>query len=217
MNIVARTAADYLSLITSAHVHKPKFEATVALACEGATALQAVYAKMLADFDVDTATGAQLDIIGIWVGQPRQLPVPIDNVYFSFNDVVATGWQAGVWKDRYESTTSLTTLPDPEYRQLIRAKIVANTWDGSIPGAYAAWQVAFPDAFIMIQDNQDMSMEMTVVSLSLSSLMKAIITSGLLPLKPEGVRVTYVFSDALIFAWDNETPPYAGWDSGNWL
>lgn len=217
MNIIARHAEDYLGLITNLHADKPKFKATVTLGCEGSTAMQSVYQKMLAAFDLDTAIGAQLDIIGQWVGEPRFLQVPIEGVYFTYNDTPQTGWQAGVWKGRYESTVSLTRLPDPDYRQLIRAKIVANSWDGSIPGAYAAWKIAFPSSFIMIQDNQDMSMDMTIVSFELSSLMKAVITGGLLPLKPEGVRVNYTFIDDFIFAWDNLTPPYAGFDVGSWL
>lgn len=170
---------------------------------------------MISKFDLDTATGDQLDIIGQWIGITRDVAVPITGVFFSWDGTdVSLGWDAGVW----QGATEITQLTDEFYRTLLKAKIAANHWDGTTEGAYAVFAIIFPDNLILIQDNQDMTYNLVIFG-DLSALNEVLITQGYIPLKPEGVRVrTYIFpfDTGPIFAWDTESSFLQGWNEGAW-
>lgn len=57
----------------------------------------------------------------------------------------AVGWARGSWKGLYDPETGMVRLPDETYRLLLKAKIGANRWDGTVPGAYEVWESAFAD------------------------------------------------------------------------
>jgi hypothetical protein len=215
------TLDDYLRLITTQHREAPRFIATLSAAVGGALQAGASLEALLAAFDIDSAVGVQLDIIGVWVGRDRNIATPLEDVYFTWDDTDATGWDSGVWRGEFDPDTGLTSLPDDSYRVLLKAKIAANHWDGTIPGAYDVWSSAFGDELVIfITDNQDMTMTVTVVTQGLSAVTKALLTGGYIPLKPAGVRVNYEISDGFgpVFAWDTdpETSLLAGWDNGSW-
>lgn len=103
----------------------------------------------------------------------------------------AVGWARGSWKGLYDPETGMVRLPDETYRLLLRAKIGANRWDGTVPGAYEVWESAFADtgSLILMQDNQDMSVVIGLAGTPLDAVMRNLLLQGYLPLKPEGVRV----------------------------
>lgn len=217
--MIPRTEDDYLSLITSEHRLREKFAATVALSTSLQCSLQALAASLPEKFDVDTAIGVQLDAVGRWVGVSRNIDTPLVGVYFSWDSTVSDGWDAGVWQGEFDPDSGLTILPDDSYRLLIKAKIAANRWDGSIPGAYEVWTTVFENSYIIIQDNQNMSMIVGIAGEQLDTVSKALLTGGYIPLKPEGVRVEYYAVspvDGPLFAWDCDSPALAGWDIGSW-
>jgi hypothetical protein len=143
----------YIDLITSEHADKPKFVATVKL-----------FAQEFADdieltnnipflFDVDNAIGVQLDSVGEWIGITRYLNTQLTNIFFSW-DSPGLGWDQGQWRGPFDPTTGTTRLDDDHYRILLKAKIVANQWDGTIGNAYEAWDTIFASEgiTILIQD-----------------------------------------------------------------
>lgn len=214
------TAAEYLALITSEHACKQKFEATVSAGVSPFDKLQVVMLGMPGDFDIDTATGKQLDTLGIWIGIPRRIPVPLVGVYFAWDDS-AVGWGSGVWQGPFDPDSGLVDLSDDSYRFLLNAKIAANNWDGTIPAAYAIWESIFSDeSFLIITDNQDMSMSIGIAGRTLSIVDHALLVNGLLPIKPSGVRVSqYNVAPAAgaLFSWDTaENSALAGWGTGQW-
>lgn len=214
-----RLIDDYLSLVTSEHRLKQKFTDTISLSVALQSHLQGLAASLPEKFDVDHAVGVQLDAVGKWVGASRYVGIPLVGVYFSWDSTVVDGWDAGVWQGPFDPDSGLTTLPDDSYRILIKAKIAANHWDGSIPGAYKVWTTVFPDSYIIIQDNQDMSMIVGIAGTQLDTVTQALLTGGYIPLKPEGVRVSYyaiATTDGPLFAWDSDSLALAGWDTGSW-
>lgn len=210
----------YLDLITSAFRQKPKFTAMISADVGIPVQVQNLMLSMIPIFDVEVAVGDQLDIIGKWVGVSRNIAIPIEGVYFTWDGTDYTvGWDFGSWQPSNEPT-NVTSLPDDAYRTLIKAKIAANQWDGTTTGAYAIWDAIFTTFTILIQDNQDMSYVLVILGGIVDSLTVALITGGYIPLKPEGVRVSayYVSIDTgPVFAWDVENDLLGGWDEASWV
>lgn len=180
-------ASDYTALIPSENGDKPKFVAMVGLVAgcfaDETNALRTLESAM----NLDAATGAQLDIIGQWIGLSRTIKVPLQ-VYFSF-DITGLGFDQGNWRGPYDPDTGLTTMDDGTYRLMLKAKIGANSWDGSMLSYLSIMRGVFAGTGITITatDNQDMSMTVTL-SAKPSALLNALLTSGYLPLKPTGVQ-----------------------------
>ena len=196
----------YLGLVTSEHRNRPRFMATVAAVTDPLCGLQELLETMRAAFDVDSAVGGQLDRTGEWIGRSRHLRLELDDVYFEWGRE-AVGWARGSWKGLYDPETGMVRLPDETYRLLLKAKIGANRWDGTVPGAYEVWESAFADtgSLILMQDNQDMSVVIGLAGTPLDAVMRNLLLQGYLPLKPEGVRVAW-------YAVAPERGPLLGWN-----
>lgn len=195
-------AIDYTTLITSEH-KKPKFLALVAALCNthlGAAANSAY--GMIEQFDLDNAEGAQLDILGQWIGQSRIIPNVLSLIFFGFQDDPAAlpfgelGNPAigGRFYELGEPTGSTTVLGDPEYRTLLRAKITRNQWDGSVSGLEAALSFIAPGIVYSISDMANSrTVTITIQNSSISAAIKALLISlSILP-RAGGVTYTLVF------------------------
>ena len=91
--------------------------------------------------DIDSSIGAQLDIIGGIVGQPRQLINYFSDPYFGF--VGAAGAQSfgttsdgtvgGVWRSITKPLHgTVRTLDDDTYKRLLKARIIKNKSRGTV-------------------------------------------------------------------------------------
>ncbi|EIL88518.1 bacteriophage protein [Rhodanobacter fulvus Jip2] len=183
----------YTDRITSEHADRPKFMALVEAMTGSAQSLTDFAMALPQLFDLDEASGVQLDAVGEWVGQSRGLTSPIDDVYFSW-DTDGVGWDEGVWKRVGDPSSGVTELDDTTFRLLLRAKIEANHWDGSMEKTVTILQKIFGPVGLTasITDNQNMTMTITIAGAGLPAIYKAIINGGYLPIKPMGVRVIYV-------------------------
>jgi hypothetical protein len=212
--------SQYTDLITSEHNKRPKFMAVVETLAEPMVDLQNVLSAMPVKFDLDNAVGDQLDTIGLWVGISRDVPVPLTGVYFSL-DIDGLGFDQGSWKGPFDPDAGLTRLDDDTYRLVIRAKIGANHWDGTLESSKAILDSIFGGGtFVFIQDNQDMSMTIGIAGVIPSAVFLAVLANGLIPLKPEGVRINIVIvttvDGAPMFGFDMDNNLVAGFDVGAW-
>jgi hypothetical protein len=213
---------DYLDLVTSEYKNQPNFNAMLSFMVAVQAQVQKLMLAMQTTlFDLSTPpVGNQLDIIGQWVGISRTVNIPIAGVYFSWDGTDASvGWNFGTWQPSTAPTT-ITTLPDDAYLNLILAKIAANNWDGTTTGAYAIWAAVFPQFRILIQDNCNMTYDLAVIGGIVDSLTLALITGGYIQLRPEGVRIDKYFVSIdtnPAFCWDVESTLAKGWDEGSWL
>jgi len=211
------TIQDYIDLVPSQHRDKPNFIATLTSLIQPFVDLQNI--DFNTAFDIDFAVGKQLDIIGEWVGVSRRISTPITGVYFSWDDTELTGWDSGTWQGEFDPTSGLQDLPDDSYRTLLKAKIAANKWDGTIENAYSIWKEVFVNSFIIIEDLQNMSINIGVAGQRLNAVELALLTEGYIPLKPMGVKVNYYMiseSGGALFGWDIENDVIAGWDESSW-
>jgi len=162
----------YLEKITSAHITRPKFMAWLKelldLLCEAGTVLE----SMNAAFSLESAVGAQLDVIGATVGAERALPYT--------SQYVGSGY-----------------LGDEDYRSYIRAKIMQNMWDGTNESLPGLWQAVYPDMEMSYTDNQDMSMTITIRG-DVSNALSELIQAGLIVPAPMGVYQNFIIQSGVI-------------------
>lgn len=180
---------DYLSLIPSENSDKPNFVAvlsgTLKPFVDGINQLNALPSL----FDIDNASGDQLDAVGQWVGLSRRLSLVIDDVYFAF-DTPGLGFDEGVWFSQGQPSEGIVTLDDSTYRVMLKAKIAANEWDGSLGDANRRLLEVFPGADVILKDNFDMSETFIISGTPYSVLFQKLVEQGFLDFKPAAVNVT---------------------------
>ena len=212
---------DYLNRITSEHRNQPKFIAYLTALLQPFIDAQALLRSLLTAFDLDTAIGVQLDATGQWIGRSRFLETPLAGVYFSF-DTPSVGFDQGQWFGPFDPIDGLSSLDDGTYRQLLRAKVLLNNWDGTIPAAAAAIEAVVgnnPNTIVMVLDNQDMSMTVGIAGQIPSAVIIALLTGGYVPIQPEGVLVNYEITSVdgtALFGFDVENTSIAGFNVGAW-
>lgn len=140
-------------------------------------------------WNVETAQGYGLDVLGRIVGVRRVLYIPTVEDYLGFKqDTSAKPFGYGIWYNG-SNTTANFALSDAAYRRLILAKAALNLTDASIPAINQILLALFPDyGNCYVRD--DGGMHITYVfSEPLTSVDYAIVgQSGVLP-KPAGVSV----------------------------
>jgi len=210
----------WLALVTSEHADKPKFMEMLAATLQPLADNIAVLESIPNAYDIDLAVGVQLDTVGEWVGISRNITTPLTGVFFSW-DVVGLGWGQGDWISNINAT-QLTVLPDPQYRTLLYAKIAANHWDGTIPGAYKVFDTIFEGTGfgVLIQDLQGMHMAMALTGPVPDAVTKALFTGGYFNLKPAGVRMDKYYlppaPNVPYFGFGVENEFISGWNVGYW-
>lgn len=154
----------YLNRITSQHKVQPKFMWLVQARLEPLADIFELLEEIDKSFDLDTATGKQLDIIGEYIGVNRLLD--------------------------FQPEYADAVLTDPYYRMLLKAQVSLNNWDGSISGIKEIWEGIFPEYEIQVIDNQDMTMEARIIGLR-ALFESELVQHGYISPKPMGVDVGY--------------------------
>ncbi len=182
---------NYLKLITSQHRNKPKYMAMVASLLSYSDAIFLLATGLDDEFDVSLATGNQEDILGILIGADRTVDFQPDKGVSPVLDYAA-------------------------YRTLLRAKIAQNMWKGGIMDLKELWNVLFGEG-IIVQDNQDMTIDVAVIGDSFDQITKNMIQKGYIVPKPQSVGMNIYYSDGPVFGYDMETATIRGYDHANWL
>jgi hypothetical protein len=210
---------DYTELITSQHRGKPKFRALVGAVSGCFSEISALHIDLVGKFDIDTAVGDQLDIIGQWVGLSRKIRAAL-LVYFSF-DTAGLGFDEGNIQGPFDTSTGLVSLDDDTYRVMLKAKIGANHWDGTMPALSAVYSTAFAGtgSSVFAVDNQDMSMDFYIAGKDPSALMAELLKGGYFPMKPAGVRINGYTKPSVagspLFGFDIQNEKISGFDTGS--
>jgi hypothetical protein len=209
----------WLKLVTSRHKDKPNFIAMLSLVLQPLADIIEVTRSLPRLFDLDVAVGDQLDKVGEWVGVTRNITVPLTGIYFAL-DTAGVGLDQGTLQGPFDPTGGLLVLDDDSYRTLLRGRIASNHWDGTIPGAYAAWDILFSGTGfgILIQDGGNMTMIMALTGPVPDAVTAALFTGGYLSLKPAAIGISeYIvpaISGAPYFGIGVENAAIAGLDVG---
>src|SRR5262245_38106743 len=126
--------APYLDLVTSEHNQRIKYMSFLAALLQGYADQVALCLTIPQLFDLDVSVGQQEDVDGEWVGISRYLAEQITDVFFSL-DIDGLGFNQGYWYSPFTPITGIVRLDDETYRLIIRAKIGANSWDGTVADA----------------------------------------------------------------------------------
>ena len=214
------STSTYLALIPSENASKPNFMAAVAALTQPFVdeQNQLIYASTA--FNLDTAVGAQLDVVGQWVGISRLVATPISGIFFAF-DTAGVGWDQGSWQGLYDPSTGVVSLPDDAYRVLIRAQIASNHWDGTMPSLVALMLTVFAGTgtLVFAQDNQNMTITIGIAGTLPPAIDLALLKGGYIVPRPSGVGVSYLTTSvggSPLFGFDVSNSYVAGFDTGAW-
>lgn len=174
----------YLNLVTSQHKPRPRFMATLRAFLSPFDATRDAIRSIPSSFDVYTASGKQLDIIGERVGVERSFP----DINFK---------------------SDMVFLDDEMFRKVVLMKIVQNQWDGTDGTFREVWQATLGSLLNAdYTDNQDMTMDVAI-SGRLELLLAELIKLGYIIPRPMGVGITvtaYATSDAPAYMYARTAP-----------
>lgn len=212
---------DYLEVARSRVTEQFKdadiFDRYIQLLLGGKIELQEVFRQLMQERSIDTAVGAQLDIIGEIVGQPRELIDTALLTYFaylgypdaeSFGDLNDSGL-GGYYRGINEPLAGNTLLNDEQYRLFIKAKIIKNSTNATPNQLLDFIKFVFGSSQNQLTEEGDASYTL-LVGKELSTFEKTMLTyvsyssgypSRFVP-KPIGVRVnygTYISGEAFAF------------------
>lgn len=211
--------SEYTDLITSEHNTRPNFMLTVATVLQPFADIMELLNGIPALFDLDNAVGEQEDFVGQWIGLSRSLHTPISGVYFSLDDA-NLGLDLGILQGPFDPTNGIIILPDDQYRLLLRAQIAINQWDGTIPGAYAAFAQVFAGTgnSVLIFDEGGMHMALGLVGPNPNPITLALFAGGYFNLRPSGVQIDAFYTPGAVgapfFGLDADTTTIGGLDHG---
>lgn len=204
---------------------KPVFDRYIQLLIYGQTQLQAVIKDLVQNRSLDTAQGVQLDMIGDLIGLARgSLPSTVwEGSYFGFwDDPLALPFGdldgdsgAGVFFDQASQTSGNVMWTDDVYRLFIKAKIFANSSNGTPEELIAATKSILNVDYVDITETGNANLLIGFNRL-LTDAEKYILQGlgdqqGLLPI-PIGVGAGYIESDPDFFGFE-ETPGALGFAS----
>lgn len=143
-------------------------------------------------WNIDSAEGYGLDVLGRIVGVGRTIPIPGNtSQYLGFNeadDSSFTGFGQGGFYSGGGITNNLV-LNDYDFRRLILAKAYGNISDGSIPSLNQILMSLFRGrGTVYAADNQNMSITLTFNFVITPQELAIVELSGVLPI-PAGVAV----------------------------
>lgn len=216
------TLSTYLDKLPAFNRDKPNFVAVLTTLLQPLVDERDSIEALIAKYDVEAAEGAQLDVIGQWVGFGRRVRIPLEGVYFSL-DIEGLGLDQGVWLGPEDPETVLAELPDDVYRAVLLAKIAANYWDGTREELQAIctqfFQTASPTARVFVIDNFDMTMTVGIAGAIPGTVFMRIFLDLHVPMPPAAVGSNLIVTTedgTPIFGFDIENDYVSGFDSGAW-
>lgn len=221
----------YKDLLLYQYSDKPKAQSHIELLAR--QGLSNLVLKQIRDgFNIETAVGDQLDVIGEYIGQSREVPIPIPRPYFEFDDyenplLAPIGFTDyndpnqnadSVFFKYIFLNTDTQTLNDEEYRTLLKLRAVLNTSNLST-AAIDEFLSLFFAGELSFTDNQNMTLTYFVAP-EQSRLVQLALALDLLP-KPACVNISAVINipdPALIFSmaqYDGTISPQDGFNDYN--
>jgi hypothetical protein len=196
----------YKDLLLYQYINQPKARQTIGLLVSQAL-VELLPVEINKAFDLETAVGPQLDIIGEYIGLDRVVDAIIVRDYFTLDDYTSPLTTGAFGFTDYNVPTQNATasmylyvffdtptnsLEDTEYRLLLKLKSYLNSSLLSIYEINTALSDLFGANSVFCADQTDMSLSY-FVSEELSRIVQIAYNEALLP-KPMGVLISGLFS-----------------------
>jgi hypothetical protein len=195
----------YKELLLYQYINRDNARATIGLLVSQAL-VDLLPIEMGNAFNIDTAVGDQLDIIGEYIGFDRAVVGAVSRDYFTADDYVtpsATTFGFTDYSDparnanaafySYLNNMNTTDLEDSEYRALLKLKAALNISNLSYYDIVSILGEAFGD-LLVFSDSKDMTI-WYLVSSQIERIVTIAYNEGLLP-KPMGVQIGGIMSFA---------------------
>jgi hypothetical protein len=194
----------YVGLLILQYRGLPKASQTIAILLKQAVA-DLMAASLATCFNLDVAVGPQLDVLGKYIGAPRDIGPPAARPYYGFgtyaggtNPIGFRNYEensnlTGVWSSYLFQGAANTDLTDEAYRLILQLKIILNASDGTLASIDNYLQEFFAGA-IQVTDNMNMTLTYEVpdnLPVDVTTL------TGYLP-KPMGVGITVLTYSGLV-------------------
>ena len=192
---------EYKKLLIIQYSDKPNALAQIQLTVSKLEEAYNLISSFETAFDLDTAIGKQLDIIGKIVGISRKVPFSVPKNYFGFDghsnsypmgNKFVENFVSYPMKNKFEIPYTTGELNDYDYRFFIRAKIIKNnTKSTMIDINNLSLQNAIDYLFNntgYIVDNKDMSFNLYLSQSFNLDMIQYITQLDLIP-KPQGVKM----------------------------
>lgn len=153
---------DYLKKVTSAHCHCPNYMEWLRVLLDVVCDFGKIMEDLPVEFAIRRAVGAQLDILGRYLGATRYLPY----------------------------TNAQGLLNDDDFRLYLLALILKSKWDGQMGSLTGIWQQIYPEISLKIKDNFDMTVTVEFRG-ALSVTMQEMIQAGMILPMSMGVESIY--------------------------
>lgn len=186
------------SRVATQYTGSPRFLAYIRALLAASAELEAVFQKVAEQTDIDLAEGVNLDVIGEIVGVSRIIPDSIAVQFFGFEaqpGAAAFGEESSLsfgarFREEDEPETATSVLADPEFRLLIRAKIVKNHATGTNEDILQGLAYLFDAPLTVVEDLGGMAIGVAI-GRQLTFQEKAMVTVlDILP-RPAGVRIKW--------------------------
>lgn len=156
-----------------------------------------VVQQLMAQVDIDVAEGPMLDAIGNIVGASRIVPAAIPLKFFGFlgqpgADIFGEEGNRSIgsrFREEGEAIASTSVLNDPEYRLLLRAKIVRNNSIGSQEDVIEGLKYLFNTEAIVVSSNLGRMRFQISIGRPLTYGERVLLNNFDLLARPAGVRI----------------------------
>lgn len=190
--------------ITDQFKGKPIMDKYLQLLLEGKVELQNVMRDVMQLRSIDTAVGAQLDVIGIIVGRPRGLVSAEVFSFFGFEGAEQGGSFGSVtdpsvgapWYSIGAPTTRARPPSDEEYRLILKAKIIKNRTLSRPEDIIEAYKFLFGASQVTITEMGTAEVRIGIGKI-LSAIERGLLfdLEGVGSLLPKTVGVEYTYSE----------------------
>jgi len=191
---------EYAKLLIKQYYSKPKARAEIEFKISQYEKEYNIINTFPDEFDVDTAYGHRLDLIGKIVGVGRSVKSVVDKIGFGFEENSnARGFadkfnaldSSAPFIERFTPEYTDLQMDDPTYRLIIKAKIAVNNVSAyMISDDRISVQQVIQTAFekrAYVADNYNMSLDLYISPVYEGQRLRLINELNLLP-KPQGVR-----------------------------
>ena len=203
MTDLQTTIEYYKDLILYQYINFPKARATIDLLVRQGL-VDFLPLEVNDAFDLDSAVGSQLDILGEYIGFDRVVITPIVRTYMKFDDaenLAGTTWgftdldnatvNASVSLYSYvDALGSSTSLSDDEFRTLLKLKVTTNMSSNTLK-SIADILYGFFSTDLIFLDHLDMTASYAAKN-TIARLASIALQEGFLP-KPMGVDIAGIF------------------------